>query len=261
MNKRFCLFHPSSFILHPFLEGHSAQASHLVAGAQLQQALDGGLDEVDGVGTSVHLGQDVADAADLKHVADAAAGLDAGAGAGGHHDDAAGAVLADDAVRDGVALQRDPLLALERLLGVLGGLVDCGRDLVGLAVAGGDAAVVVADDDQGVKAEAAAALDDGGAAPDLDDPVFQSVLARLSVTISGHAGFPQSGGPGERPGRRVTGSAVASGTSRSSRAFPSWPFPSWPRPASRPAVRAGSWAAFSARCTSVRRRWRPRPGP
>src|SRR5262249_25383331 len=161
------------------LKRHAAQPGHLVARPQLHQALDGGLDEVDRVGAAVDLGQDVADAGDLQHVADAGAGLDAGARAGRDEDDAAAAVLADDAVRDGVALERDALLALHRLLGVLGGLLDGRRHLVGLAVAGGDAPLVVADDDQRVEAEAPAALDHGGAAADLHHAVFQAVLPRL----------------------------------------------------------------------------------
>src|SRR5262249_51293892 len=149
------------------LEGHSSQAGHLFAGAEREQALDGRLDQVDGVGAAVRLGQDVVDAAGLEHVADAGAGLDAGAGAGRDHDDAAAAEAADDAVRDGLAAHLDLLLAAQALLGVLGSLLDGGRYLVGLAVAPGDAAVPVADDDQGVEAEAAAALDHGRAAPDL----------------------------------------------------------------------------------------------
>src|SRR5579885_2451398 len=106
------------------LQRHAAQPLHVLARAQLHQAGDGRLDEVDGVAAAVHLGQDVAHAGHFEHVADAGAGLDAGAGAGRHENDAAAAVLADDAVRDGVALERDALLALHRLLGVLGGLLD-----------------------------------------------------------------------------------------------------------------------------------------
>ncbi len=67
-------------------------------------------------------------------------------------------------------------LPLERLLRVLGGLLDGGRHFVGLAVAPGDPAIAVADDDQGIEAEAPAALDDGGAAADLHHALFQAVL-------------------------------------------------------------------------------------
>ena len=141
-----------------------------------KQALDGGLDQVDRVGAAVHLGQDVVDAAAFQHVADAGAGLDAGARAGRDQDHPAAAELADDAVRDGLALHLDFLLALQGFLGVLDGLFDGGRHFVGLAVAPGDPAALVADHDQGVEAEAPAALDHGGATANLDDPFFQPVL-------------------------------------------------------------------------------------
>src|SRR5262249_25429797 len=64
-------------------------------------------------------------------------------------------------------------------------LVHGGRHLVGLAVAAGDAALVVADDNEGVEAEAPAALDDSGAAADLDDAGFETVLPLFpSATIA-----------------------------------------------------------------------------
>ena len=48
------------------LQFHSPQPGHFLAGPQLQQAVDGRLDQVDRVGAAVHLGQDVADAARLR---------------------------------------------------------------------------------------------------------------------------------------------------------------------------------------------------
>src|SRR3954449_4887991 len=53
------------------LEGHAAQAGDFLARAQLEQPLDGRLDQVDRVGAAVGLGEDVADAAGFQHVADA----------------------------------------------------------------------------------------------------------------------------------------------------------------------------------------------
>ena len=79
----------------------------------------------------------------------------------------------------------------QRLLGILGGLVNSRRHLIGLAVADGDAAALVANDDEGVEAEATAALDHGGAAANLDHAVFEAVLPLFSVpiTISRHDGL------------------------------------------------------------------------
>src|SRR5262249_7093694 len=85
------------------LHGHAAEAGHFLARAQLQQPLDGRLDQVDRVGAAVGLGKDVADAAGLQHVADARPGLDARARPGGDQDHAAAAEAADDAVRDRLA--------------------------------------------------------------------------------------------------------------------------------------------------------------
>jgi len=79
------------------------------------------------------------------------------------------------------AAQRHAPLSLERLGGVLGGLVDGGRHLVGLAVTAGDAAAAVADDHQGIEAEAAAALDHGGAAADLHHAFFEAVGPLLTI--------------------------------------------------------------------------------
>src|SRR5262245_59621330 len=132
----------------------------------------------------MHLGQDVAHAAHHQHVADAGAGLDAGAGAGRHHHHPARAVLADDPVRDGVALEGHSRLALHASLGVLGGLLDRRRHLVGLAVAVRHPALAVADDDQGVEAEAASALHDGGTAADLDHSILNVAVAPLAVAVS-----------------------------------------------------------------------------
>ena len=101
-------------------------------------------------------------------------------GPAGHQDDPARAVLADDAVRDGVAAQRDLLRPLDVPLAFLDRLLDGGRHFVGLAVAVGNAAALVADDDQGVEAEPPAALDHAGAAANLDDEIDQRVVARVA---------------------------------------------------------------------------------
>src|SRR5207248_10404939 len=92
----------------------------------------------------------------------------------------AAAEAADHAVRDRVALHLDALRALNRLVGVLECLFHGRRHLVGLAVAGGDAALLVADHDQGVEREAPAALDHGRAAPDLHHIIVEAVRPALA---------------------------------------------------------------------------------
>ena len=87
--------------------------ANFLAGPKLQQAVDGRLDEIDRVRAAVRLGQDVADAAGLQHLANARAGLDAGARPGRDQDHSAAAEPADDPVRDALATQRDSLLPLD----------------------------------------------------------------------------------------------------------------------------------------------------
>ena len=74
------------------------------AGPQLQQPVNGGLDEVDRIGAAVRLGQDVVDAAADQHFAHAGARLDAGAGPGRNQNHPAAAETADDAMRNRLAL-------------------------------------------------------------------------------------------------------------------------------------------------------------
>src|SRR5258705_13866049 len=74
------LFRISDFEIR-ILQRHAAQGGDFFTGTQLLQSVDGGLDEVDGVGAAVNLGQDVVDAGGNQNVAHARARLDAGAGA------------------------------------------------------------------------------------------------------------------------------------------------------------------------------------
>ena len=160
---------------------HSPQPGHFLAGPQLQQAVDGGLDQVDRVGAAVHLGQDVGMPAASSTSRTPGPALTPVPGPAGTRTTRLAPNL--PTTRCGIVSprERDLLLPLERLLGVLGGLLDGGRHFVGLAVAPGDPARAVADDDQGVEAEAPAALDDGGAAADLHDE-STSALSRESVS-------------------------------------------------------------------------------
>src|SRR5579884_3402393 len=164
---------------------YSSQAGYFLAGPQLHQAGDSRLDEIDRIAAAMHLGQDVADAAHFQDIADAWTGLDAGARASRHQDNAAATELTDDTMGDRVAAQRYALGAFHRFLRVLGGFFDGGWHFIGLAVAGGDTALVVADDDQGVEAKAPPALDHSGAATNLHHAIFQPIRAPFA-TFSGH---------------------------------------------------------------------------
>src|SRR5579871_2706466 len=94
----------SSFLIpRSSLQCHSSQARDVLARPQLQQALDGRLDEVDRVRAAMHLGQDVANAAALQHVAHARSRLDARTRTGRHQNDVAAAELSDDAMRNRLA--------------------------------------------------------------------------------------------------------------------------------------------------------------
>ncbi len=107
-----------------------------------------------------------------------AAGDHAGAGRGRHQHHVGRAEAAFDLVRDGAAVERDLDHAARAFLD---GLLDAGRNFVGLAVAPADLAAAVADDDHGREAEAAAAFDHGGAALDLHDLVDQFAAVRLPL--------------------------------------------------------------------------------
>src|SRR5262249_9761728 len=116
------------------------------------------------------LGEDVADAAELEHGADAATGDHPGPGAGRAQDDVAGAVSADDLVGQGLAVFGDSDQALAR---VLDRLLNRQRHLSRLAVSDSDHALFVADGDQRGEREPAAALDDLGDAIDLDHALLE----------------------------------------------------------------------------------------
>ena len=150
------------------------------------QAVHRGLDEVDRVLGADRLREHVADAGQLEHGAHAAAGDDAGTGAGRAKDDVAGAVAADDLVRDRLPVHRD----LDQVLaGVLDRLLDRQRHLAGLAVADADHGVLVANGDERGEREPPAALDDLGDAVDLDHALLQVEALRahgLVFAVSAH---------------------------------------------------------------------------
>ena len=133
----------------------------------------GGAHQVDRVGGAQRLREDVADAGQLEHGADAAGGDDAGTGRGRLEQHAGGAVAADHLMRGGRAVVARH--GEQVLLRVLDRLLDRQRHLARLAVAGAHMPVLVTDDDQGREGEPPAALDDLGDAVDIDDALFELV--------------------------------------------------------------------------------------
>src|SRR5207302_678206 len=144
------------------LDRLAAAAGNVLGALQRAQAVDRGVDDVDGVRGAERLGQDVLDAGGLDHGPDGAAGDDAGSRRGGlQHDDGAGG-LTEHLVGNGREHEGDVEHGLARLLGCLG---DGGRHLTGLALPDTDPPVAVTDDDHSAEREAPAALDDLGHAP------------------------------------------------------------------------------------------------
>src|SRR5580704_445571 len=125
-------------------ERHSAKSGHFVAGPQLQEPVNCGLHEVNWVGTTMYLGENICDPAGLQHFANARTGLDAGARSGRDEDHLTRSVFTDHAMGDGVAAERNLLLPLDVTFTFLDCLFDGRRHFVGLAVTVGDLALPVA---------------------------------------------------------------------------------------------------------------------
>src|SRR5207249_10896200 len=102
----------------------------------------------------------------------------------GLEQDAPGAVLAEDRVRDRRARQRDGEHAL---LGLLDALLDGRGHLLGLAVAEPHPSVAVAYDDQLGEGEPPAALHHLGDAVDGDDPLFVLRLCHYNSSPASRA--------------------------------------------------------------------------
>ena len=138
----------------------------LLRGAQFAQAEQGGVNDRDMVLRTHRLGKDVVNAGRLEDRTDAAAGDDAGTGAGRTEENLAAVVFTENLVRNRgpFELNGDHVLA-----GVFGTLADRIGHFVGLAVADADRALTIADDGEGGEAKAATALDDFGATIDEND--------------------------------------------------------------------------------------------
>ncbi len=171
--------------------------------AELLERVEGRLDDVGRVARAERLGEQVLDAGRFDHGADAATGDEAGTGRGRTEKHAATAELAEDFVRNGVALEGN---GFEMLAGRISGFADGFGDFVGLAESDADLALAIADDEERAEAEATATLDDLGASIDEND--FFEKVGLVFVTTAAR-------------------SAIAAGSTTTA-AWP--PRPPWPRP-------------------------------
>src|SRR5215217_8716615 len=160
------------------MDGLAALLGHLFGAAETAQPVHGCLEQVHGVRVPEALREDVADARELEHGADAAPGDDAGSLARRPQQHARGVGTAEHLVRDGRAL----LGHLEEvLLRVVDGLRDGERDLAGLAVPDAHAADLVPDHHERGEREAPASFDDLRDTVDLDHALLQ--LARVVIQV------------------------------------------------------------------------------
>src|SRR2546428_6348846 len=134
-----------------------AHLRDLVGAAEALEAVDRRLGHVDRVRRAEALRQDVADAGQLEHGADAAARNHAGPFARGTQEHARCIGASEDLVRDRRAVLRH---GEEVLLRIVDRLRDGERNLPRLPVADADPIDLVADHDERGKGEAPAALDD-----------------------------------------------------------------------------------------------------
>src|SRR6476620_5090498 len=137
------------------VEREAAACCHCCRLFEALQRVNGRVNDVDGVGRTERLGEDVVDAHALQYCTDRATGDNTGTGGSRtQHDDACGGFTLN-AVRDGAA---DAGNAEEGLLGFFDALRDSGGNFLGLAVADADHAVAVTEDDEGGEAEATTTL-------------------------------------------------------------------------------------------------------
>src|SRR5581483_6491384 len=170
---------PGRHLVHPA----TAKPRNVLGPAELPQAGDRRLHDVDLVARAERLGQDVLDSGALDERPYRPAGDHPGAGGGRFEQDDPGAVLAHHLVRDRGAHHGD----LEHLpLGLLDALGDRRRHLLGLAVADADTPGAVAHDHERGEREATAALDDLGHPVDRDDPLLVDALLLLGRVVASH---------------------------------------------------------------------------
>src|SRR6478609_3299918 len=163
------------------VEREAAACCHCCRLFEALQRVNGRVNDVDGVGRTERLGEDVVDAHALQYCTDRATGDNTGTGGSrAQHDDACGG-LTLNAVRDGAA---DAGNAEEGLLGLFNALRDSGRNFLCLAVADADHAVAVTDDDEGGEAEATTTLDDLGNAVDGYDALYELALLGLAAAVT-----------------------------------------------------------------------------
>jgi len=163
-----------------FVQGDSTVVSYRLRAAHLVQGLDGGLDQIVGVGRPLRLADDVGHTDALKDSTHSTTSLHTGTRGSGLHNHARATKLGHLLVGDGSIVDGD---LDEVLLGHLGTLGDSGSDLVGLAQSVTDDAITVAHDNDGCKGESTSTLGDLGCAVDGDKTILQFDIASLNSVI------------------------------------------------------------------------------
>src|SRR5712691_8013567 len=158
------------FIGKDLADRQPARPGHVLGAAEVLQPVHRRLRHVDRVRRAEALREDVANAGELQHSADAAAGDHAGSFARGAQEHARRIRASEDLMRDRRAVLRH---GEEILLCVLNRLRDRERHLARLAVADADAVDLVADDDERREGEPSAALDHLRHTVDLDHALLE----------------------------------------------------------------------------------------
>src|SRR5689334_8791486 len=182
-------------------DGQAPDLSDLLGPPEPLQAVDRRLEHVDRIRRAEALGEDVADAAELEHRADATTRDHARSLACGTQQHSRRAELAEDLVRDRRALLRH---REQVLLRVVHRLRDRQRHLARLAVADADAVDLVADYDERREREPPAALDDLGDTVDLDHALLELAL---SLALD-HFTFDGSGAQNLSPPSRAASASA-----------------------------------------------------
>src|SRR5205085_8341839 len=171
---RLCGFFRSRWDWKDLRNREPADLRDLLRPAQGPQAIDCRLEHVDRVRRSEALREDVANAAELEHGANAPARDHASPLARGPQQHPRGSELTQDLMGDRRALLRH---GKQVLLGVVDRLRDRERHLARLAVADADPVDLVTDHDEGRERESPPAFDDLGDAVDLDHALLELTLS------------------------------------------------------------------------------------
>src|ERR1700722_1585509 len=152
-------------------ECNATKPENFLFGTQLQQTVNCSLHEIDRVGASVNLGQNICDSAGLQYFSDARTRFNTSAWSCRNEDDFARAVFADHPMRNGVPAHGDFLLPLDVALALLDRLFDRRWHFVGFAVTIGDLTLPIADHNKRIEAKPPSTFHNAGRSADLHDEI------------------------------------------------------------------------------------------